>query len=285
MKFGVVFPQTELGADPAQLRDFVQAAEGMGYHHILAYDHVLGANPDRPGWGSRPYNYRDMFHEPLTLFSWMAALTDRIGFMTAVLILPQRQTALVAKQATQLDLLSRGRFRMGVGIGWNEVEYSALGQDFHRRGARIEEQIAVLRALWTRELLTVEGRFHRIEDAGINPLPPRPIPIWMGGYADVVLRRAARLSDGYLAQEGQPERARRLCEAFLAYAEAAGRADEVGMHTRLATARTPQADWEAHVAGWQENGATELAVYPHGERLDDYIAQLQGFQRMFDVGR
>ena len=205
MRFGVVLPQTQLGADPAVLRDFVQAAEGMGYHHLLAYDHVLGANPDRPGWdGGRPYSYQDMFHEPFTLFSWMAGLTESIGFMTGVLILPQRQTALVAKQAAQLDLLSGGRFRMGIGIGWNEVEYDSLGYDFKTRGARVEEQIDLLRQLWTRDLIDFRGRFDTIDDAGINPLPPQPIPIWIGGYADAVLRRTARLGDGYVAQEGDP---------------------------------------------------------------------------------
>ncbi len=282
MRFGVVFPQTQLGADPAVLRDFVQAAEGMGYHHLLAYDHVLGANPDREGWGGgRPYDYKDMFHEPFTLFSWMAGLTETIGFMTGVLILPQRQTALVAKQATQLDLLSGGRFRMGVGIGWNEVEYTSLGYDFKTRGARVEEQILILRELWTRELVNIEGKFDTIDDAGINPLPQAPIPIWIGGYADVVLRRAARLSDGYVAQEGAPELAKPLCDAFWAYAEEAGRAEQVGLHTRLATENTPESEWEAHIEGWQGNSVTELAVYPHGEKLDEYLAQLRRFKETF----
>ena len=282
MRFGVVLPQTQIGADPDVLRDFVQAAEGMGYHHLLAYDHVLGANPDRPGWETgRPYTCHDMFHEPFTLFSWMAGFTETIGFMTGVLILPQRQTALVAKQATQLDLLSGGRFRMGIGIGWNEVEYNSLGYDFKTRGARVEEQIAVLRELWTNELVTYKGRFDWIDDAGINPLPPQPISIWIGGYADVVLRRAGRLSDGYLAQEGPAELAKPMVEAFMAYAEEAGRAEEVGLHTRLTTARTPENEWESTVAGWDALGATELAVYPHGDKLDDYLARLRRFKESF----
>ena len=284
MKFGVVFPQTQLGADPAVLRDYVQAAEGMGYHHLLAYDHVLGANPDREGWADgRPYDYKDMFHEPFTLFSWMAGFTETIGFMTGVLILPQRQTALVAKQAAQLDLLSGGRFRMGIGVGWNEVEYTALGCDFKTRGARAEEQIGILRELWTRDLVNIEGAFDTIDDAGINPLPPAPIPIWIGGYADVVLRRAARLGDGYVAQEGAPELAKPLCDAFWDYAEEAGRRHQVGLHTRLATENTPESEWEAQIEGWQANGATELAVYPHGEKLDDYLSQLRRFKERFGL--
>ena len=224
-----------------------------------------------------------MFHEPFTLFCWMAALTERIGFMTGVLILPQRQTALVAKQATQLDLLSGGRFRMGIGIGWNEVEYQSLGYDFRTRGRRVEEQIALLNLLWTRELVNYDGEFDSIDDAGINPLPHKPIPIWIGGYADVVLRRAARLSDGYLAQEGAPELAKPLCDAFYAYAEEAGRKDQVGLHTRLSTENTPESEWEAHIQGWAENGATEMAIYPHGETLSDYLDRLQRFKQLAGI--
>ncbi len=284
MKFGVVFPQTQLGADPAVLRDFVQAAEGMGYHHLLAYDHVLGANPQREGWeADRPYTYQDMFHEPFTLFSWMAALTESIGFMTGVLILPQRQTALVAKQAAQLDLLSSGRFRMGIGVGWNAVEYNSLGMDFATRGARVEEQIMILRQLWTRELVDIDGRFDKIDDAGINPLPEQPIPIWIGGTADVVLQRTARISDGWVAQAGDPAAAKPFCDKFWSYAGAYGTADRLGLHTRLITERLPESEWERYVAGWAALGATELAVYPHGTDLDEYLARLRRFKDMFGI--
>lgn len=284
MRFGVVYPQTQLGADPIVLRDFLQAAEDMGYHHLLVYDHVLGANPARPGWQSgRPYAYTDSFNEPFTLFAWMAALTERIGFMTGVLILPQRQTALVAKQAAQVDLLSGGRFRMGIGIGWNEVEYTSLGMDFRTRGARCEEQIELLRMLWTRDLVTYQGRFDTIDDAGINPLPQRPVPIWIGGTADVVLQRAARISDGWVAQSGDPQLYRDHTARFWDYAEAAGSADRVGLHTRLSTQQVPEKDWETYVAGWAELGATELAVYPHGEEPDDYLACLRRFKENFGL--
>ncbi len=282
MRFGVVYPQTQLGADPIVMRDFLQAAEDLGYHHLLVYDHVLGANPARAGWqAGRPYTYMDSFNEPFTLFAWMAAQTERIGFMTGVLILPQRQTALVAKQAAQVDLLSGGRFRMGIGIGWNEVEYSSLGMDFRTRGARCEEQIELLRMLWTRDLVSYRGRFDSIDDAGINPLPQRPVPIWIGGTADVVLERAARLSDGWVAQSGDPQRYQAHTARFWAYAEAAGRSDRVGLHTRLSTQQVPESDWRSYVAGWQGLGATELAVYPHGDNLDDYLQRLQRFQAMF----
>lgn len=285
MKWGVVFPQNQLGADPVAIRDFVQAAEGMGYHHLLAYDHVLGANPEREGWrAGNPYTYEDMFHEPFTLFAYLAGLTETIGLMTGVLILPQRQTALVAKQAAQVDLLSGGRLRLGVGVGWNAVEYSSLGCDFRTRGARIEEQIEVLRKLWTRDLVKFDGKFDQIDDAGINPLPPQqPIPIWIGGTADVVLQRAAQQSDGWVAHAWAPPQAQRLIDKYWTFAEACGRAARVGLHTRLITEGLPEREWEAYVAGWDKLGATELAVYPHGDRLDDYLERLQTFKRRFGL--
>ncbi len=218
MHIGLVYPQTEYPPDPAAVRDYAQAAEALGYSHVLAYDHILGANPDRPGGWTGPYTYRDPFMEPFLLFTYMAAVTTRLGFIPGILILPQRETTLVAKQAAVLDVLCGGRLRLGVGTGWNEVEYIAAGYDFHTRGARQEEQIEVLRRLWTQELVTFKGRWHDIPDAGLNPLPvQRPIPIWLGGHADVVLRRIARLGDGWLpgfrtaeAAAGASGHARRL---------------------------------------------------------------------------
>ena len=209
MKLGLVFPQTEFGNDPAALRDYAQTAEDLGFTHILAYDHVLGANPERPGGWKGPYTYQNPFHEPFVLFGFMAAVTRRLGFCTGVIILPQRQTALVAKQAAEVDVLSGGRLRLGVGLGWNEVEYTALGEAFHDRGRRIEEQIALLRRLWTEPLVEFTGRWHRVPDAGLNPLPvQRPIPIWMGGSHPNVLRRAAQLADGWLPNFRTPADAR-----------------------------------------------------------------------------
>ena len=157
----------------------------MGFTHILVFDHVLGANPERPGGWKGPYTYRHAFHEPFVLFGFLAAATRRVGLVTGIVILPQRQTALVAKQAAAVDVLSGGRLRLGVGVGWNPVEFEALGEDFSTRGRRIEEQVQVMRALWTRELVTFKGNHHRITDAGLNPLPvQRPIPVWMGGEAE-----------------------------------------------------------------------------------------------------
>jgi len=211
MKIGVVFPQTEFPSDPLAIRDFAQAAEALGYQHLLAYDHLLGANPDREGGWSGPYTYLDPFQEPLTLFSYLAGLTDHLAFISGIIILPQRETVLFAKQAATLDVLSQGRLRLGVAIGWNEVEYIAQNKDFHNRGARIEEQVQVLRKLWTQELVTFEGQWHTILDAGLNPLPlQRPIPLWFGGHADPVLRRVATQGDGWLPIIKHPKQVLRL---------------------------------------------------------------------------
>src|ERR671919_1002952 len=182
VKVGAIFPQTEISTDLGAIRAFVEAVEAFGYDNIFIADHVLGADPrvhTHPSLGR--YSYKSVVHEPLTLMAYMAAITTRITLSTGILILPQRQTALVAKQAAEVDVLSGGRLRLGIGVGWNEVEYEALHQDFHTRGRRCEEQIEVLRTLWTQEVVSFEGRWHRITHAGINPLPlQRPIPIWLG---------------------------------------------------------------------------------------------------------
>src|ERR1043166_1409650 len=199
MKIGVVLPQTEIGTAPVAIKAYAEAVEGMGFTHILVFDHVLGANPARPGGWKGPYTYRHSFHEPFVLFGFLAAATQRIQLVTGIIILPQRQTALVAKQAAAVDVLSAGRLRLGVAVGWNPVEFEALGTDFHTRGRRTEEQISVMRTLWTKELVTLTGADHRISDAGLNPLPvQRPIPVWMGGESEVVQRRMARVADGWM---------------------------------------------------------------------------------------
>jgi probable F420-dependent oxidoreductase len=185
MKIGVVYPQTEFGNDPIAIRDFAQTAEGLGYSHVIAYDHVIGANPNRPGGWQGGYTIESAFQEPFVLFGFMAAATHTIGFATGIIILPQRQTVLVAKQAATLDVLSGGRLRLGIGLGWNQVEYESLGQDFHNRGRRMTEQIEVMRLLWTQPSVNFSGQWHSIPDAGIKPMPvQQPIPIWFGGHAE-----------------------------------------------------------------------------------------------------
>jgi len=207
-KVGVIFPQTESGTDPGFIRDYAVAAEDLGYDFVVAYDHVLGFDATRTNPTPGAYTHETIFHEPFVLFAYMAAITKRIELTTGVIILPQRQTALVAKQAAELDVLSGGRLRLGVGTGWNLPEYVALGQDFHSRGRREAEQIALLRRLWTEPVVDFEGQWDRVDGAGINPLPTRSIPIWMGGRQDVVLKRAARLADGWIST-GVPDDAMR----------------------------------------------------------------------------
>ena len=215
MQIGAIFPQTEIGADPGQVRYFAQAVEDLGYAYIYIADHVLGADPAHHSHQNYAiYNHKSVIHESLTVLGYLAAVTQKVGLVTGILILPQRQTALVAKQAAEIDVLSGGRLRLGIGVGWNPVEFEALGENFHDRGRRSEEQMAVLRALWTQEVVDFRGRWHRIDQAGLNPLPvQRPIPLWLGTGgpmpADVVLRRVARLADGWCPairpdEEGAP---------------------------------------------------------------------------------
>ena len=198
MRVGVVFPQTELGGDPGAVRAYGQRVEALGFTHLLAYDHVVGADPEvHKGWQG-PYDVHTTFHEPLVMFGYLAAVTTTLELVTGVIILPQRQTVLVAKQAAEVDLLSGGRFRLGVGLGWNAVEYEALGEDFTNRGRRSEEQVEVMRRLWTEESVTLDGRYHHVTGAGLAPLPvQRPIPVWFGAASDRAYERAGRLGDGW----------------------------------------------------------------------------------------
>lgn len=261
MEIGTVLPQLEIGDRPETLRAYVTRIEAAGYEHVLAYDHVVGVDPDREGW-SGPYDYQSQFHEPLTTFPYFAAHTEDLSFVTGILILPQRQTALVAKQAAQLDLLCDGRFRLGVGIGWNEPEYVTLDQDFSTRGRRIEEQVKVLRRLWTEELVEFDGEFHTIPEVGINPLPvQRPIPIWMGGTADPVKRRVGRLADGWLPQFQPGDEAEAELADVYEYAETAGRTpDDIGIHGRMYAVPGEEDEWIDRANDWIELGADYLSI-------------------------
>ncbi|HEY7163047.1 MAG TPA: LLM class F420-dependent oxidoreductase [Candidatus Binatia bacterium] len=262
MRIGVVFPQTEIGSDPAAVRDYGQAAEDMGYQHILVYDHVIGANPaSRPGWRGA-YSHRDSFHEPFVLFGYLAGITKTIGLTTGIIILPQRQTVLVAKQAATVDVLSGGRLRLGIGIGWNPVEYEALGANFKDRGERSEEQIRVLRMLWTQELVTFEGRWHKITDAGLNPLPvQRPIPIWFGGSDDRVFKRLGKLGDGWFPLIPPDDHCRQAIEKIRSYAAAAGRDPAaIGIEGRISIAQGAPEDWLREIDAWKTLGATHVCI-------------------------
>lgn len=261
MKIGIVYPQTEFGFDPLAIRDFAQTAEGLGFDHILAYDHVLGANPNRPRGWEGPYTYRDSFMDPFILFSHMAAVTKSIEFTTGILILPQRQTALVAKQAACLDVLCGGRLRLGIGIGWNEVEYEALNMDFGNRGTRSEEQVQLLRQLWVEPLVTFHGKWHTINDAGLNPLPvQRPIPIWFGGHDDRVLRRIANLGDGWITNHKSIEEAQPSMDKLSSYLEEVGRSsDALGLEVRLNYGEGDLESLASSLESWRMAGATHLS--------------------------
>jgi len=268
MKFGVVFPQTEFGHDAAALKDYAQTAEALGYKHILAYDHVLGANPQRPGGWKGPYTFETPFLEVFVLFSFLAAITKEIEFTTGILILPQRQTALVAKQAATLDAISGGRLRLGVGLGWNEVEYEALNENFHNRGKRVEEQVQVLQKLWAEPLVTFEGRWHHIPDAGLNPLPlKRKIPIWFGGHHENVLKRVARLGDGWMPNFRAAAEAAPHLETLDKFLAKEGRArKDIGVEARLHY--KDAATWEQTLAGWTALSATHITINTMGAGLD-----------------
>jgi probable F420-dependent oxidoreductase len=270
MKIGLVFPQTEFPADPIAIRDYAQLAEELGFSHILAYDHVLGADPNRPGGWDGPYTFQHPFQEPLALFSFMAALTRRVEFATGVIILPQRQTALFAKQAATLDVLTGGRLRVGIGLGWNAVEYQALNEDFQTRGKRIEEQVEVLRLLWTQPLVTFNGRWHTISAAGLNPLPvQRPIPLWFGGHAPAALKRVARLGDGWMPNYRRVADARPALDMFRADLEAAGRdPTRFGIEPRLPYGDGDSSVWETVIREWAAAGASHLSFNTMGHGFD-----------------
>ncbi len=285
MKIGVVFPQIEFKPDPVAVRDYAQAVEELGFTHIHAYDHILGANPERPGGWTGPYTYKNNFFEPFVLFSYLAGLTRKVEFATGILILPQRQTALVAKQAATLDVLSNGRFRLGVGIGWNEVEYIAQGEDFHNRGKREEEQVALLRLLWTQPLVNFQGNWHQIPDAGLNPLPvQRPIPIWFGGTDDKALQRMARLGDGWMVNQRTIETARPKLESLLRYLQEAGRdRSTFGIEPRLNMNLVSQEGWTNFIRSWEVLEATHLTVNTMGCGFDTTTAHIQALRRFAET--
>ena len=288
MKLGVVFPQTEIGTDPVAVHDYAQAAESLGYDHLIAFDHVLGANAgSRPGW-SGAYRHTDLFHEVFVLFGYLAGITKNLELMNGVLILPQRQTALVAKQAAAIDVLSNGRLRLGIGVGWNQVEYEALGENFHDRGRRSEEQIEVLRALWTQELVTYEGKWHKITDAGLNPLPvQRPIPIWFGGGSEQVLRRIGRLGDGwYFPGRADTSVIGPMIDKIHAAARGAGRDPaNIGIESSFSIVNRSPDEWMQDVATRKDLSATHISANTMNGGLSspaDHIDAIRRFKETID---
>lgn len=277
MRLGAVFPQTEIGADPGGVRSYIEAVQGLGFHHLMAYDHVLGADGARHRHLVGPYRAEHLFHEILVLFGFAAAVAPGLELVTGVVIAPQRQTALLAKQAAEIDVLTGGRLRLGLGLGWNDVEYEALGMSFRDRGRRFEEQIELMRRLWTEPVLDFQGRWHRVTAAGLNPLPvQRPIPIWIGGSAEPALRRAARLGDGYLPQRplegGWPATIARV----RGWVSEAGRdPDAFGIDARVSAAAGTPEEWRRTAEEWRALGATHLTVVTLGGGLEGPDAHVE----------
>jgi probable F420-dependent oxidoreductase len=261
MKIGVVFPQTEIGGAASSVRAYGQRVEELGFAHVLAYDHVVGADPEVHAPWTGPYDVHTTFHEPMVMFGYLAALTS-LEMVTGIIILPQRQTVLAAKQAAELDLLTEGRFRFGVGIGWNAVEYEALGQDFHRRGRRFDEQITLMRRLWTEPSVTFAGEHDRITAAGLAPLPvQRPIPLWLGGQSPRAYERIGRLADGWFPQMGPGADFDAALVTINAAAEAAGRDPATVQMEPRVSFQPGGIDKLVDQAGtWRELGASHLSI-------------------------
>jgi probable F420-dependent oxidoreductase len=286
MQIGVVYPQTELRGDPEAVRRIGKAVEDLGFDHLMAYDHVLGAvHADRTPPLTGPYTENEPFHDPFVMFAYLAGVTERIGFATGILILPQRQTALVARQAADVDLLSGGRLRLGVGVGWNPVEYEALGQDFHTRGARQEEQIGLLRRLFTEPVVDFSGRFDRVDRAALVPKPERSIPIWLGGYGEAAFDRAARLADGFIFFGGRGvdytvnkwtvmhDRVRDLGRSV----------DDFGADYVAVPGDGGVDDLPAQVDAWRDAGGTHVSVVTMGIGLDSIDAHIDYIASVADV--
>ncbi len=285
MKIGVVFPQLESGTDPAAIKAYVQAVETMGFDYLLAYEHLLGADPARYPDRSFVYTYETLFHEPFVLFGFLAGFTSRLELVTGIVILPQRNTAATAKQAAEVDVLSGGRLRLGIGVGWNQAEMEGAGYTFHDRGRRVDEQIVVMKALWSKPLVTFEGRYHKLDAVGINPRPvQQPLPLWFGGAADAMLRRMARHGEGWITNHLTAESAQDVLAALRQYlAEERRDPAAFGIDFRINMARTPRSEWESVIEGWRAAGATHVAINTMGAgfaTLNDHLEGVQAFWEM-----
>jgi probable F420-dependent oxidoreductase len=297
MKLGVIFPHDTIEPDAGAIREYVLTVEDLGFNHILSYDHVIGANREsRPNW--QGYDLDSRFHEPVALLSWIASMTSRIGLATGVMVLPQRQTVLVAKQAATLDLLCGGRLRLGVGTGWNPVEYEALGVEFGKRGRIFDEQIDLLRALWTQRAVTFEGSFHKVSDAGLCPMPiQQPIPLWLGGggahpitgwtHVDVVLRRIARKADGWMPTFDPDDTGAELVARMRNLAAEAGRVPaDIPIEALFLPLKHP--DWIDHIRRWEALGAAQMVTNisaPDVAGVSGNLRRLEEIRRaMLDAG-
>ena len=283
MQIGAVFPHNEIGTDPGAIKAYAQGVEAMGITHLLIYDHVLGADPDREGGFRGPYDKDVAFHEPFTTFAFIAGVTDKIDLITTVMILPQRQTVLAAKQAAEVALLSNNRFKLGIGVGWNELEYVGLNETFNNRGRRQEEQVDVMRKLWSEDSLDYTGEYHRIDKASINPRPSKTIPIWFGGSAPALLDRVARLGDGWIPLMGANDKAKACIDTIKQTREAAGLSfDNFGIQAQAQYAGGSPERWRKYAEAWRGMGCTHLAVATHNAgptNVDGHLARIGEYQQ------
>lgn len=280
MKIGAVYPQTELRGDPDAVRRIGLAAEQLGYDYLPAYDHVVGAvheGREPKLWG--PYTEHDPFHDPLVMFAYLAGMTERLEFSTGVIILPQRQTVLLAKQAADLDLLSGGRLRLGVGVGWNYVEYDALGQDFSTRGRRADEQIGFLRDLWRGEVMSFDGEFDSIDRGVVIPGPGRQIPIWIGGFSPAAFRRGVELGDGFMFAGDEASVHGGLATLRGLAAERDRPMDGYGLEYVALRSPTP-ADSIEQAERWREAGGTHFSAVSMNDGRDSIEAHLDFYNEV-----
>ncbi len=286
MKAGVVYPQIELGGDTGAVKAFAQAAEGLGYDHIVIYDHVVGAeHAGREPKLTGPYMESDPFHEPLVTYAYLAGVTKNLGLATGVIILPQRQTVLLAKQAADVDLFSGGRLRLGVGVGWNWVEYDALemSRHFRRRGKRQEQQIALIRKLWEQPVIDHEDSDHRIDRAGILPRPKRKIPIWLGGFNEVAYDRAARIADGFMFSGRAQTEAVRIKARIAAQLVALGRGDDDFGFECIQQYSRGDNQWPGDIAAWRNAGGSHISVVTMGANLTTVDGHIEAIRRWREV--
>jgi probable F420-dependent oxidoreductase len=288
MRLGLSFPQTEIGTDPVVIRDFLQTAEGLGYDFVTFVDHVVGEEAPRGASFAGKYTRDFMFHEVMVLMGFAAAVTEKIGLGTAVMILPQRQAVLVAKQAAEVDVLSGGRLRLGVGLGWNQVEFDALDMKFSTRARRFVEQIDVMRQLWSIHVVAYDGDFHKFDAAGINPEPvQRPIPIWIGAMNDVAIKRAAQIADGWFVfprQDPSDEAAAKLSMFRQTAAEAGREPDDIGVNaTVFANQGAGAQEWRAVMEQWRAMGANEFTFRTAEADLDGPEAHMAAIRAMAEA--
>ena len=281
MEIGAVFPHNEIGTDPQAIKDYAQGVEELGVTHLLIYDHVLGADRDRPGGFEGPYDKDVAFHEPFTTFAFIAAVTKKLDMITTVMILPQRQTVLVAKQAAELAILSNNRFKLGIGVGWNTVEYTGLNENFKNRGKRQEEQVELMRLLWESEVLEYKGDYHHIDKASINPRPSKSVPIWFGGGAPQLIERCADLGDGWIPLMGPNEAARKTLAAIKEKRESKGLDwDNFGVQAQAQYAGGDAERWNKHAEKWRNLGASHLAIATHNAEptnVDGHLGRIKEY--------